>query len=431
MTRRNDQIVAKKRLLLSLILTVALLFSIAGSSSAQQVELLVNTFSGQQVMHEWLEWLTQKYMEENPHVNVSWVQASGDQLVTMMVGGVGPDVVHLGQNWGDNIVYLADLSQYLERNPGLTSDLIPALQGLFQFQGSTWAIPFSASTWGMAVNETLLAQNGFASPSRDWTWSEALAMMKTITQDGDGDGNPDTWGVSLWWQPWNHLATAGSFYTEDQRNSNVSNPARVRAADLYLGIYSGREGVMPSGYVGVSEAAADLFIAGRIGFLEMGIFQLPHYRQNMTHEWSVQHYPLLEHDGQLLTGGSYTLEGYGINRDSKNPEEALRFLEFMYRHDNLARLVQQGAIMPPKTSLVNDFLAFHDQPRNVQIYLEALDFHQRPSNHAAFGRVFASIFGPIWNTDRGHNGSVPAEYIIEEMHQNTQRALDEFFAQYE
>lgn len=423
--------VAKKRPLISLILAVALVLAIASVGSAQQVELLVNTFSGQQVMHDWLEWLTQKYMEENPHVKVEWIHASGDHFLTLMAGGVGPDVIHLGQNWGDNIVFLMDLSQYLERNPGLTADIIPGLRGTFEFQGATWAIPFSASTWGLAVNEPLLAANGLAPPSRDWTWTEAMSWMKSISRDTDGDGMNDTWGISLWWQPWNHLAYAGSFYTEDLRNSNIMNPVRVQAADLFIGIWSGREGVMPSGYAGVSDAAIDLFSTGKLAFVEMGIFQIPAYRDAMTQEWSVQHYPYFEYEGQLLTGGSYTLEGYGINKDSANTEEALRFLEFMYRPDNIGALVRQGAIMPPKMSLVEDFLAFHTQPRNVQIYLEALDFHQKPSNHPAFGRVFASMFGPIWNTDRGHDGSQPAEYIIEEMHHAVQRGLDDFYAQYE
>lgn len=368
-------------------------------------------------------------MRTNPGVEVTTINASLDEVTTMVAGGSGPDLIWVGQSWGSQIPYLSSLNQFLDRNPDLKDSLVPGMTEGFTFEGETYAIPFSASTGAVAYNADLLAAAGLTPPDASWTWDDALPMARKITKDENGDGLPETWGMSIDWQPWGFLSYGEGIYTNNGRDANLDNDIALEAMQIFQDLWSGNTLVMPSGYVGESTPPEEVFAAGRLGFWEIGIFSLPQLRSTSSFAWDVVEFPQLEFQNRLYKGDSWSGEGYALLNTSAHPEEALAFAKFMMSEDQIVPLAQKGSIMPASLSVLRDvYLAAEPPPANMEAFINALDTAGAPWAHPAFGRVMEYMFHPIFNTDPPHDGSEPMANILARAQEALQRALDEFYA---
>lgn len=203
----------------------------------------------------------------------------------------------VGQSWGSQMGYLTPLNQFYRQNPAFVRDLVPGMVKGFTFNGVSYAVPFSASTRAYAYNKAMLEQLGFGTPTTNWTWTDALNMAKKATRDTNGDGRPDVWGMALNWQPWGFFGYAGTIYKDDGRNANINTEIIRQATRIFQDVWSGKAGVMPSGYVGVSDAPGTLFTQGRLALWDIGVFEVPFLRQQAQFDWDVQEPPLLEFGG--------------------------------------------------------------------------------------------------------------------------------------
>lgn len=415
------------------LLTVLLFLAMAvlPAIASAKVRITVTICCEQVDRAEWLEAVAQAYMKANPQVEVTpLVNVSLNKLTTMIAGGAGPDLIWVGQAWGSQMGYLTPLNGLLAKTPAFTQDLVPAMLKGFSFNGVSYAIPFSAATRAYAYNAELLQRIGLQLPSKSWTWTDALGMAKKVTQDTNGDGQPDVWGLALNWQPWGFFGYGGSIYKDNGRNANIDQEVILKAARIFQDVWSGKAGVMPSGYVGVSDGPDKLFFQGRLALWDIGIFDIPALRQQAPFAWDVQEPPLLEFDGKLYKGGAWTGEGYALFKESKNPEETFRFVQFMLSKEWLSRLTEKGAIMPASFAALNaSFLNPRQPPANMKAFLNAVDYELSAWAHPAFGLVMDRMFHPIWNQDPPHNAAKPMETILLESQAALQRALDEFYRQ--
>lgn len=418
----------EQRFLTAMVLVSFLALAVGPASGA--VEISVTICCGQDDRWEWLQSVADAYMVLNPGVTVTPLfNVSLDQVNTMVAGGVGPDLIWVGQSWGSQISYLTPLNDFLVRNPSFTQNLVPGMTDGFTYNGRTYAIPFSASTRAFAYNADLFAAHGLASPTSNWTWDEALDMARRLTRSRDGSELPDQWGMALWWQPWAFLNYGGSMYSGDGRTANVDQSVVSRALGIFQDVWSGRTLVMPSGYVGESTAHGTLFSQGRIGFWDIGVYDLAAIRSSADFNWDVVSFPMLEHSGHLYSGGHWSGEGYGLYSGSQYSDEALRFALFMLSAERLVPLVQAGAILPASIPVLQDiFFQTGPPPANLEAMIAAIEDGGAPWAHPAFGMVMDYVFHPIMNQDPIHDGSQPIEYIVAEMQARWQRALDEFYA---
>jgi len=403
---------------------------IAGSSGlAAEIELTVTICCGQQDRLDWIASVAEEYMALNPRVKVNTINASLEQVTTMIAGGAGPDLIWTGQSWGSQIPYFAPLTHFLETNPQFARDLVPGMTQGFTFAGETYAIPFSASTRAVAFNEDLLASAGIAPPDASWTWDDALAIARSVTHDANGDGLPETWGIALNWQPWSFLSYGGSIYKNNDRDANLMDDVKLHAMQIFQDVWSGNILVMPSGYVGEPTPHPDLFIGGRLAMWDIGIFDLPRLRSEVSFAWDVTEFPQLAYGGELYRGGAWTGEGYALYKGSKHPDEALEFAKFMLSAQKLTALARTGSILPASIPVLEEvYLTSPPPPANLRAFINPIDYAGAPWAHPAFGLVMQYMFHPVFNTDPPHNGSEPMITIMERAQAALQRALDEFYA---
>jgi multiple sugar transport system substrate-binding protein len=81
---------------------------------------------------------------------------------------------------------LADVDSWLNENPDIKSNIIPAILELSSYEGKVRSIPWMTNNTAMWVNVDAFEAAGLSIPSQDpattWTWDEFKADMQAITE---------------------------------------------------------------------------------------------------------------------------------------------------------------------------------------------------------------------------------------------------------
>src|SRR5690606_7698231 len=122
------------------------------------------------------------------------------QVKVEIAGGVGPDVMMQGAGIYSMLDVLMPLTGMMERMasryPHLR-DVFPAVLDQFTWQGEVYALPYGGNAHALIYNEHLFDSVGLPYPDPEWTWDDALAIARRLTQDVTGDGVPDVWGINM------------------------------------------------------------------------------------------------------------------------------------------------------------------------------------------------------------------------------------------
>ena len=191
-----------------------------------------------------------------------------DQMTTQFASGSPPEIVHLAsfefQSFADN-GWLEPLGPWIQRS-GL--DLKNwAGQEACAFEGDTVCIMLLYFGTIMAYNEAMFEQAGLAVPT---TYEEQLQAARKLTEDVDGDGLTDRYGIGLSTaggagqylsELLSYVVDAGGSWTNKQGEPTLDTPAMVEALGRWKTMIE--EKLTP-----LDLAAGDvrqLFIEGRIG----------------------------------------------------------------------------------------------------------------------------------------------------------------------
>lgn len=139
-----------------------------------------------------------EYEGQNPGVDVVYQQISyADYLQTVLtsrIGGQSPDIYHLYNIWGPQMVD----NDVLDTPPAEVEDwirenYIAATVDTVTINGQVWGVPTEVSNYLLVYNKQLLADAGFDNPPS--TWDELVDMAAAITQR-NADGNITTAGYA-------------------------------------------------------------------------------------------------------------------------------------------------------------------------------------------------------------------------------------------
>jgi hypothetical protein len=201
-------------------------------------ELTVLAEEGHLTAWQELEALAREFEAEYPGLTVRCLPLGGaagaqDKAKFLIAGGVPLDLLRIDVT--ELAAYAAegallDLRPYLAAEPSFEEDayfpqVLAALRGA---EGELYGLPSTFTPYVMYVNLDRLAELGLARPEPGWTWDDFLALARRATEDTDGDGRTDRFGVSLtqWLQaviPWRARRRA--------RRAGAHARARVRRGD--------------------------------------------------------------------------------------------------------------------------------------------------------------------------------------------------------
>jgi multiple sugar transport system substrate-binding protein len=303
----------------------------------------------------------------------------------MMAAGTPPDVSRIN----DNYVYdYADQKLTQPMDPFLKQSTFRKqdfYELIFNFgaeaDGKRWAWPIGAAGRLLFVNLELFRRAGVTPPPNQkwdptgWTMDDYLDMARRLSKP------PDAWGGLVfsdtgYEQTWAvNSGHPDGVFSKDGKRFTLADPVSIEAmqwvADLAV-----RHQVHPDRQTQVKEGAPTLFESGKIGMLYSGFGQVGRFRKNAQFEWDVAPLPK---KAQRRTVNS--LITYGIPAQAKEPQGGWDILEFTAGPVGARVFAQTGYVIPIHRKYADEIskAGAGQAPKNLHLFVEALDFHTLPS----------------------------------------------------
>ncbi|MFD8642058.1 ABC transporter substrate-binding protein [Streptomyces zaomyceticus] len=307
--------------------------------------------------------LVDEWNAAHPDIRIDYVQGSWDsvhdQLLTSFEGGEAPDIIHDASDDLADFAYggdLADLRPLLSER--LRADIPAAGWRTTTFGEGVYGVPFLQEPRVIIANRKILDSSGVRvpTPSKPWSWAEFRQITRDLTRSMGPGRYAVAWplkepvSVSL-----NLGLSAGGRLFHREADGRVT--VRFTEADavvpgtIHDQVVHDRTAPRTTLGSGGSDTLPGFF-AGKYAMVPLGFA----YRQQITQqapegfEWTVLPAPA---GSAGLTQG-VSPQTLSISEDSPHKKEAMAFLEFLLRPENMVRLARGDWMLPTGTAALAD-----------------------------------------------------------------------------
>ncbi|HCI29928.1 MAG TPA: ABC transporter substrate-binding protein [Fervidobacterium sp.] len=324
------------------------------------VLLVVTSFAADKTLQVWamgeeakkLDVMAQKFMKENPGVNVEiqaipWGSAY-DKLVTGIAGNQLPDLAQMGTTWMapfGSMGAFEELTPYLKKSTVVKQDIFfPGSWETCKLDNGVYGIPWYVDTRVMFYRTDILKQVGFDKAPQ--TWDELYAAAKKLAARGKG-----MYAVSLLYtgvfgnefMPF--VWQAGADLFDSKGNITVTDPKFVQAMEYYAKFFW--EGLAPM----TNEDLFQAFSSGTIPIFFSGpwmVTMLNEQAPNIKGKWAVAMMPKNKTRDSFVGGSNLV-----IFKSSKNKDLAWKFIEFLSKPENQLQWYKTVSSLPAVKSAWN------------------------------------------------------------------------------
>jgi multiple sugar transport system substrate-binding protein len=265
-----------------------------------------------------------------------------------------------------------------------TSIYLPGVLEPGQWEDQQWMLPKDFTPLGVYYNKTIFDQYGVEVPQEGWTWDDLLEKAQALTQDTDGDGRTDIWGVQLtanWTTGFEYwiAANGGQLISEDgtQFVGYMDSAETIEAVQFFADLYNVHKVAPPPSDFSLWAGGNAEFDNGQAAMRIFGRWPQSGYRDNPNVDLGVVGMPAGDEQANILFWG-----GFGIFSGTKHPEAAWRFLSY-YTGEEGSQVWVDWAI-PPVASVAEEAGLTEDPIEGV--WIGELD-HLAPR---------AYVFTPFW-----------------------------------
>ncbi|WP_082434178.1 ABC transporter substrate-binding protein [Devosia sp. A16] len=278
------------------------------------------------------EEIVSKYQAAHPDVKIEIQHApwSGyfTRLDAQLAAGAGPDVFFI-----TNVPSyaargaLAPLDDLIKQSNFPIDQYVPSSLLTHSYEGKLYSIPRDSAPSALYYNSDAFDAAGVAYPNADWKWADLRdAAIKLTTTEG---GRITRYGLALEsndWATWVQQ-NGGKVFDDPLKPTTflLAEPAAVEAIQ-YIGDLINKDKVMPN-FLEAEQAGgtAQLFSSGQAAMVITNPSRLGTFAE-VPFKWAVANLPAGPtgiHSNR--TGGA----GFAINANSKNPEAAWAFLQYL------------------------------------------------------------------------------------------------------
>lgn len=310
------------------------------------------------------------------------------RILTQIAANRAPDVMNIGD---DAVPSFVEKGAFLPIDACLsdlgfdTSVYLPGLLEPGTVDGQLYFLPKDYSTLGVYYNKTLFDEAGVAYPEAGWTWDDLLTTAQALTQDTDGDGQNDVWGIQLpanWTTGFEYwvAAAGGSLINEDGTSyvGYMDSDATIRAAQFYADLYNKYQVAPPPADFSAFGGGNSEFDGGQAAMRIFGRWPQAGMLDNPNIELGVVGTPADATAANILFWG-----GFGISSTTENLEETCSFLSY-YAGPEAANTWKDWAL--PAVTSVAETPEIADDPLN-SVWIDELN-NLQPR---------AYTFTPYWN----------------------------------
>lgn len=278
------------------------------------------------------EEIVSKYQAAHPDVKIEIQHApwSGyfTRLDAQLAAGAGPDVFFITNvpSYASRGA-LAPLDDLIKQSNFPINEYVPSSLLTHSYEGKLYSIPRDSAPSALYYNSDAFDAAGVGYPNADWKWADLRdAAIKLTTSDG---GRITRYGLALEsndWATWVQQ-NGGKVFDDPLKPTTflLAEPAAVEAIQ-YIGDLINKDKVTPN-FLEAEQAGgtAQLFSSGQAAMVITNPSRLGTFA-DAPFKWAVANLPAGPtgiHSNR--TGGA----GFAINANSKNPEAAWAFLQYL------------------------------------------------------------------------------------------------------
>jgi multiple sugar transport system substrate-binding protein len=203
--------------------------------------------------YENLKRVEEKYNVVIEYINVPWGELLTQLTTSVMAGAPYADIVFLPPNFAIPAVIndlVLPISEFSNPDADVNTDQVAVQSAGYMIDGEYMVRPV-----GTIVNSSFLCYNkelmeglGLKDPQElyledpdAWNWDTFLEYAKTGTQDTDGDGNVDQYGLSGWVNLYvnNFVASnGGAIYQDYENEQGIDSPETMEALEFINQIHN-------------------------------------------------------------------------------------------------------------------------------------------------------------------------------------------------
>lgn len=286
------------------------------------------------------------YQSRNPNVviNPEVSGGAGDHFVkvdTQLAGGDGPDIIQMGGNIPDYASVILPLDKYAG-NLLNTSVIDPSAVASGTIGGKLLGVSTGVTMPALVYNKSLIERIGAPLPKTAMTYDEFrdyLVLLKGKLPKGVYPMQ-DIGVMSTNSTPFGYWARFNG--TPLYKAADASTAVTAKDAQKYLELFADyrNNGLIPPADVasGYAESNADTsaIIAGKVAIGYLFTNQLSGYQAATKDELA-----LIEFPGAAATKALWQAPSqfYTINKDSKNADETVKFINFLVNDPEAARIL--------------------------------------------------------------------------------------------
>jgi raffinose/stachyose/melibiose transport system substrate-binding protein len=396
----------KKMASIGIVLLAALLIIGAGgaekksqgaSASSGQIEVKILTWTP---IPRTMEKMIAAFHQKNPDIKVTFNNMNyNPQYLAALSAGAGsnslPDIIALqpGSLTQQYRNYLIDLGPYISKSWGgnwaekfYKIDVDQMRLGNPKGDNSIYIVPCESQIIDIWYNKSLFDQIGIKVPA---TWNDLKAASKSLSDKGYAPlyfGGADGWQKTNIFLMLSEQIAPGEVYTAQAGTSKWTSPGMVKTMEAWQDFFNNVAQVGALSNVAYPDGVGQ-FVAGRVGMMALGSwwpqeFTNPDAPPNVKN-WIFDHFflPAYNPGGPTSPPIGGMDFGFGITKNSKNPEAAWRVLAsfaggegIQASVDDLNNLPAFKGIAPQATNIpqtikeqIGRYNAVLDQARNQRL----------------------------------------------------------------
>ena len=323
--------------------------------------------------------LVNKFNQTHPDIQVEALyigQPDGQlpKILTAVVGNVPPDMLWFVPQLTGQLVDLQairPLDDWLDQSP-VKSQIDPVLFESMKLDGHLWSVPLATNNAAIFYRPTLFEKAGILKTPR--TWEELHEVAKQLSQDLDGDGRKDQYGMFLslgkgeWtvfaWLPF--IFSAGGELLQHGQPTLVT-PGAITALQFGANLVKEDLAMLSAPERGYE---LDNFLAGKAVMQVTGPWTLGQLRQTGV-DYDVFPIPALEKRAAVVGGENL----FVFNTTSEREQAALKFLEYVLSEEFQTAWALGTGYLPinVKAQQSEKYQAFVKENPVLQVFLEQME----------------------------------------------------------
>jgi multiple sugar transport system substrate-binding protein len=341
------------------------------------------------------------FMKANPnifvkHINSDW--SAHNQIVpTWAAAGELPDIIYVHGSrafpWNKEGI-LITVDNYTASDTAFNvAGIWPEALKLYQYKGKQFEIPYDHGPVIMGYNMDLFDKAKVPYPTETWTMDDFLAAAKKLTIPGKQWGYSGYYGNTFDLGNEHGIALVGGWgghvFTDDETKLVIDSPESVAALDWWASLYTQK--VVPN----AAESTAfpsGVWVAGAAAMFGLATWGVPQMHDFGNFKYDVAPWPKGPKAQKTGSFGS----GYGITKDSKNPDVAWKYLSAYLDVDGMNFMWgSSGRGSPARLACKDAYMKAAINPPHAGYFYDAMNNYAEtghPYHTAASGEV-ADILG--------------------------------------